>query len=183
MKELKPADIVFARKRGPMSWFIRFLDGSFDYSHTCIIGEGDSVFTTGFGGNGPKTLGILPDSQFRQLPLKAYLANKIYEIRRYSDLSVADRQKITEWCSQQVGQKYPFFKTIVLFWDLVRRHNTSRINIQPDKQHCWELVARAYQAAGVELNPAAGNKAASGYDARELYESPGLVIFKKSAIF
>src|SRR5581483_4590792 len=175
MKQLKPGDIIFSRKNGPMSLFIRWLQGPFPYSHACLVGDPtDTVFTTGFGGEGRKTFGFLPASEFRQIPMKEYLSDKEYVVCRYKRLTSKQRQEIIKWCNAEVGQKYPFRKTIKLFTWLFRGKGINRIPVQTSQQHCYELVARAYLAAGIALNPRAKNLDSSGYDVKEIYQYPQL---------
>ena len=158
-----------------MSLFIRWMQGPFPYSHACLVGSDNSVYTTGFGGRGKKTYGVLPASEFRQLPMDEYLANKDYVACRYKGLTAKQRQKIINWCSSQLGQKYPFRKSVKLLTLLFKGKGINKISCQPSQQHCYELVAKAYSAAGISLTPRAMNKKPSGYDAKEIFLSPNLL--------
>lgn len=178
LTKIQTGDIVFSRKNGPMSLFIRWLQGPFPYSHACLVGPNNTVYTTGFGGKGNKTHGILPASEFRQLALDEYLSDKDYTVCRYKGLTVKQRQAIINWCQSQLGQKYPFRKTMKLFTLLLKGRGIDRINTQPSQQHCYELVAKAYAQAGIELDPRAKNFNPSGYDIKEIFLSPNLIDIK-----
>jgi len=178
----KPGDIIFSRKSGPLSLIIRWLMGPFPYSHACLVADPpNTVFTTGFGGKGKKTWAILPASEFRQLPMSEYLANKKFVVCRYDGLTEKQRAQIIKWCQSQLGKKYPFRKTLKLFTMLLKGKGINRVPLQPNQQHCYEFVAKAYSQAGILLDPRANNLDPSGYDIKEIYLSPKLAdIYAKS---
>jgi len=173
--QLQPGDIIFGRKKGPISIFIRLMIGPFPYSHVTIVADPtDQVFTTGVGGKGRKTYGIFPASEFRKLPMQEYLANKDYVVCRYKNLTAQQRKDIVNWCEKRLGQKYPFKKSFRYLRLILKAGGVPKVNMEPSRQHCWEMIAKAYQHAGIELNPRADNIDASGYDIKEIYLSPNL---------
>ena len=173
-------DILFTRIDGPFSWFLRLVNGSFGYSHACLVGKSENgemmVYTTGACHRHELIF------CYGKIKASEYLGKREYIICRYrgsGSKGLSDKQKkaILAWCQHHVGTPYPWNKAWQYYRQALHGLGVHRFNFKNRHKGevlCYESVAAAYQNAGIELNPRAGNRMAAAYDIKELYFSPYL---------
>ena len=177
-------DIILTRQKGVGSWALRVLHGPFPYSHACLMGEivngRPSIYTAGHTGDNTKPFAFINKGYYRHLDAQRYLADKDFVVCRFKkggrNLSMAQKNKILDWCKEQLGEKYPSQKVLKYLREGLKGTGIEQIDLPEliESEHCFEGVAKAYQKAGVILNERAGNIDASGYDGKEIYLSPHL---------
>lgn len=134
-------DIIVTRTRTPISWWIRWRAYS-PWSHVCVAGEHDVIFTTAWNG-------------FDAKDAADYLKGKSFAIYRFvsPDLTPEQLKAGLFFNRQMLGAPYSYKDILSLWLDSFRGHGTEGLKDASDKMFCSEAVANAYRAMGIVLAP------------------------------
>jgi uncharacterized protein YycO len=138
-------DILMVRNKGPLSWIIRFITRS-DWNHCGIFVSSNTIVEATFRG--------VFKSDIEKFTEKRNRFELFYEVFRVRNIKQTETSTAGAFALSKVGAKYDEVQLARMFLMYVL-HIPRRIRI-PDsdiKWICSELVAQAFEKAGIILNP------------------------------
>ncbi len=177
MFDFKDGDVIFtAEPFSPSSFWIKWLQGDFDYSHVCQY-FGGKIYTTGAGGPLLYRFGTVDPTM--------YLTGKAYAVKRYQGLTDSQTAMLKAKADALIGQRYPIEKMIRL---AILGKTTSGVikrlglkpNPWPKNSFCSGTVVMCFQFAGIKLNIDAEKQEPDAYSPEAVWDDPLLkLVFRQ----
>ena len=177
MFDFQNGDVIFtAESFSPVSFWVKWLQGDFDYSHVCQYFDGH-IYTTGAGGPLLYRFGTVDPG--------LYLAGKSYAVKRFQGLTEGQGRMLKAKAESLIGQRYPIEKMIRL---AILGKTTAGVikrlgfkpNPWPKNSFCSGTVAMCFQFAGIKLNIDAEKQEPDAYSPEAVWDEPSLkLVFRK----
>ena len=173
MFDFQNGDVIFTSETfSPVSFWVKWLQGDFDYSHVCQYFNG-KIYTTGAGG----------PLLYRFGPVDAgkYLAGKAFAVKRFKGLTPTQAEMMANKAMALVGERYPIEKMIKLAIlgkttaGVIKRLG-AKPNPWPRNSFCSGTVAMCFQYAGIKLNIDAEKQEPDAYSPEAVFDDPNLVL-------
>lgn len=169
--DFQNGDVIFTDQSfSLLSFWIKLLQGDFQWSHVCQYFDG-KIYTTGAGG--PLLY------KFGTVDPKEYLKDKNFAVLRYDTLSPIQQQEMKEKAESLIGNRYPVEKMIAL---AIRGKTTGGVvkklgfkaNPNPKNSFCSGSVAMVFKAAGIKLNPESEKMEPDAYSPEAIFDDKNL---------
>jgi len=140
VEHLKPGDIIMSTTDSLGSRFIRWFTGS-KYSHASIYnGSGKIIHAVALEGVCTRWCEDLEKQC------------SVFDAYRWERATDAQRMQIVSFATSKIGYGYDYWHLIILAYRILKRTlGLSAGDYSPDRFVCFELVAEAYNSAGLEL--------------------------------